>query len=110
MKLMRIPGLVIALVLLAEVLAPVPARVEAAPSRERVRLSLLDACVTGEWKKREDTSRIADECKCAAQKAASQISPQEIAAYKGKLDRSGEAIWEAATRACFKSATASAKP
>lgn len=110
MALMRILGLVVAVALVGEILAPVPARVEAAPSRERVRLSLLDACVMGEWKKREDTSRIADECKCAAQRAASQLSPQEIAAYKGKLDRGSEAVWEAATRSCFKSATASAKP
>jgi len=84
--------------------------VEAAASRDLVRLSLLDACVMGEWKKREDTSKIAEECKCASQKAASQLSPQQVAAYKDRLDKGGQAIWAAATKSCFKSQTASAKP
>ncbi|MBN9010522.1 MAG: hypothetical protein J0H63_10430, partial [Rhizobiales bacterium] len=74
------------------------------------RLSLLDGCVMGEWKKREDTSRIAEECKCASQKAASQLSAQQVSAYKNKLDKAGLAIWASATKACFKSQTASAKP
>jgi hypothetical protein len=100
-------SLAIALVT-ASVLAPAPAK--AAASREIVRLSLLDACVMGEWKVRQDTSRIADECKCAAQKAASQLTPKQVAAYKNKLDRGGEAVWAAAAKACFKSVTASSKP
>ena len=95
--------------LLAGLVAAVPVRVEAAASRELVRLSLLDACVMGEWKKRQDTTKIADECKCAAQKAASQLTAAQVAAYRNKLDRSGEAIWEAAAKACFKSVTASSK-
>jgi hypothetical protein len=99
----------LAFALLAAVLVAMPMRVEAAASRELVRLSLLDSCVFQESQVRADDSKIADECKCAAQKAASQLSSQQIAAYKNMLDKSGEAIWEAATKACFKSVTASSK-
>jgi hypothetical protein len=107
---MRVSGLGLAMALLAGGLLAAPLPAHAAASRELVRLSLLDACVMGEWQARQDTSRIAEECKCAAQKAAGQLSPQQVAAYKNKLDHTGEAIWAAATKACFKSETASAKP
>ena len=106
----RLMNLGMASALLCCTLVALPAPVEAAASRDLVRLSLLDGCVMGEWKKREDTSRIAEECKCAAQKASSQLSPQQVAAYKNKLDKGGMAIWASATKACFKSQTASAKP
>jgi hypothetical protein len=102
--------LALAYALLAAVLVAAPMRVEAAASRELVRLSLLDSCVLQESQMRADDSRIADECKCAARKAAGQLSSQQIAAYKNKLDKPGMAVWTAATKTCFKSATASSKP
>ena len=100
----------LAFALLAAILVAAPMRVEAAASRELVRLSLLDSCVLQESQVRSDDSKIADECKCAAQKAAGQLSSQQIAAYKNKLDKTGAEIWAAATKACFKSVAASAKP
>lgn len=110
MGLMRSIAPVLVAALLGGMWIASPSPVEAAASREMVRLSLLDACVAGEWKKRSDTSKIADECRCASQKAAGQLTAAQVSAYKNKLDRSGLEIWEAATKACFKSNTASAKP
>lgn len=106
----RLAFLSIAFALLAAILVAAPMRVEAAASRELVRLSLLDSCVLQESQVRADDSKVADECKCAAQKAASQLSSQQITAYKNKLDKPGMAVWEAATKTCFKSLTASSKP
>jgi hypothetical protein len=100
----------LAFALLAAVLVAAPMRVEAAASRDLVRLSLLDSCVFEQSQARADDSKIADECRCAAQKAAGQLSSQQIAAYKNKLDKPGMAVWAAATKACFRSLAASSKP
>lgn len=82
----------------------------AADSREKVRLTLLDNCVMDEWKKRQVKDKIADECKCASAKAAKEMTAQEVSAFKGKLDRGSLVVWASATKTCFKSATAGAKP
>ncbi len=89
---------------------PLVGHAVAAESRESVRLALLDGCVADEWKKRQVKDKIADECKCASAKAAKDMTSQQVSAFKGKLDRSSLVVWTGATRACFKSATASAKP
>ncbi len=82
----------------------------AAMSRDKVRLTLLDNCVVDEWKKRQVKDKIADECKCASAKAAKEMTGDQVASYKGKLDRATLPLWAAAAKACFKSATASATP
>lgn len=78
-------------------------RAEAAASREAVRLTLVDYCVMTEWGKRKDTSRIADECKCAAARTAGALSSAQVKAFDKELDGAEEEVWASATRACFTS-------
>jgi len=75
---------------------------DAAASREEVRLTLLDYCVMTEWTKRTDTSKVADECRCAAAKAAGALSAAAVKAFDNELSGRDEKAWTDATKACFK--------
>ena len=74
----------------------------AAASREEVRLTLLDYCVMTEWTRRSDTSKVADECRCAAAKAAGALSAAAVKAFDKELSGRDEKAWIDATRTCFK--------
>lgn len=75
---------------------------EAAVSREKVRLELLDTCVVDQWKKRQKKDRIVNECQCVASSVSAKFSGEEIAAFEEELSRAQRSLWDAATKACFK--------
>lgn len=75
---------------------------EAAVSREKVRLELLDTCVVDEWRKRQNKNRIVDECKCVAAAVSAKFSSDDVASFEEELNGAQKPWWEAARRACFK--------
>jgi hypothetical protein len=80
----------------------------AAESRDKVRLMVLDYCVFDEWKKRQVTDKIADECKCASARFAKQIPEELIKDFKDKPGKVTAPAWAEATKACFNSPTLAA--
>ena len=74
----------------------------AAASREDVRLTLLDTCVMAEWARREDTSKVAKECGCAAARTAKALSAASVKAFETSLSKNDQKLWTDATKAGFR--------